>query len=960
MQDRQAAGSAAFARLGSEVRSALSERGFSTPTEPQKRAIPPLADGKHGLVIAPTGTGKTETAMLPVFDALVEQRSTASQTTSDDVAQADPRFGISALYITPLRALNRDMRERLEWWGETLDVEIDVRHGDTTDYQRQKQANDPPDVLVTTPETLQAMLTGSKLRKALEDVHHVVVDEVHELASAKRGAQLTIGMERLQELSGEFQRIGLSATVGDPAEVGKFLTGDRGCEIIEVDVGSKVDFRVHEPEITTEDERLAGELMTNPDIASHVRAIREIVETHDSTLIFVNTRQTAEALGSRFKELGANIGVHHGSLSKEARIDVEDRFKDGDLDALLCTSSMELGIDVGRIDHVVQYQSPREVARLLQRVGRAGHRMDEVSNGTIVTSNSDDALEAMAIARQAADGDVEPAHIHHASLDTVANQIVGLVMDFGEIDARRAYEIVTQAYPFRELDEETFKGVVRELQGNRLVWLNEEDDRIEKSGKTWLYFYANLSMIPDEQTYTVHDIASGSQIGTLDERFVVNFAEPGEVFIQRGEMWRIAEIDDDESRVNVSPIEDPGGEVPSWVGEEIPVPFEVAQEVGEMRAVVGPQFEREAPREGVAREFAKRYPTDQHTAESALAQLDRQAETDSPVPTADRIVVEFAAGKIVVNACFGHKVNETFGRVLSSLVGQRTGSSVGMDIDPYRIELDVPAKVDGHEVVEVLHETDPDHVGPLIELSLKHSDTLKFTLAQVAAKFGALNRWEGSGPVSMGRLLGALEDTPMYDEAVREVFHDDLAVDATADLLRGIQAGDIEIVSTGGRTPVGSGGRSSGRELLAPENADASVIKTVRERIENDRVILFCLHCQEWKRKTTVEKVNDQPKCVQCGSTRVAALNPWADEVVKAVRAEDKDEEQEKMTRRAYNAANLVQSHGKRAVIALAARGVGPQNAARIIAKLREDEDDFYRDILARERQYARTQAFWD
>ncbi len=945
MQDRQAVGSAAFARLGSEVRSALSERGFSTPTEPQKRAIPPLADGKHGLVIAPTGTGKTETAMLPVFDS---------------VAEAEPRFGISVLYITPLRALNRDMRERLEWWGKTLDIDIDVRHGDTTDYQRQKQANNPPDVLVTTPETLQAMLTGSKLRIALEDVHHVVVDEVHELASAKRGAQLTIGLERLQELSGEFQRIGLSATVGDPKEVGKFLTGNRGCEIIEVDAGSKVNFRVHEPEITEEDEQLGGKLMTNPDIASHVRAIRDIVETHDSTLVFVNTRQTAEALGSRFKELGTNIGVHHGSLSKEARIDVEDRFKAGKLDALLCTSSMELGIDVGRIDHVVQYQSPREVARLLQRVGRAGHRMDEVSNGTIVTSNEDDALEAMAIARRATDGDVEPAHIHHASLDTVANQIVGLVMDFGEIDARRAYEIVTRAYPFRDLDEETFKGVVREVQRNRLVWLNEEDDRIEKSGKTWQYFYANLSMIPDEETYAVHDIASGSQIGTLDERFVVNFAEPGEVFIQRGEMWRIAEIDDDESRVNVSPIEDPGGEVPSWVGEEIPVPFEVAQEVGEMRAVAGPQFEHGAPRTGVAKEFTNRYPTDQHTAESALSQLDRQAETDSPIPTADRIVVEFAVGKIVVNACYGHKVNETLGRMLSSLVGQRTGSSVGMDIDPYRIELDVPGKVDGHEVVAVLRETDPEHVGPLIELSLKHSDTLKFTLAQVAAKFGSLNRWEGRGPVSMGRLLGALEDTPMYDEAVREVFHDDLAVDATEEILRGLRDGDIEIVTTGGRTPIGSGGRSSGRELLAPENADASVIKTVKERIRNDRVLLFCLHCQEWKRKTTVEKVNDRPKCVNCGSTRVAALNPWADEVVKAVRSGDKDDEQEKMTRRAYNAANLVQSHGKQAVIALTARGVGPQNAARIIAKLREDEDDFYRDILARERQYARTQAFWD
>ncbi|WP_433630603.1 DEAD/DEAH box helicase [Halomicrococcus sp. NG-SE-24] len=955
MTDEQAVGFGAFAELGPEVRSALSERGFSTPTEPQRRAIPPLAAGENALVIAPTGTGKTETAMLPVFDAIVEHRST-----SDGGAEASPRFGISALYVTPLRALNRDMRERLEWWGQHLDLDIDVRHGDTTDYQRQKQANDPPDVLVTTPETLQAMLTGSKLRTALSDVHHVVVDEVHELASAKRGAQLSIGLERLVELAGEFQRVGLSATVGDPGEVGRFLTGDRGCEIVEVDVGSKVDFTVREPEIRPEDEDLAGELMTSPEIASHVRAIREIVATNDSTLIFVNTRQTAEALGSRFKELDANVGVHHGSLSKEARIDVEDRFKAGDLDGLLCTSSMELGIDVGRIDHVVQYQSPREVARLLQRVGRAGHRMDELSEGTILTAHPDDALEAMAIARRAAEGDVEPANIHHGSLDTVANQIVGLVMDFGDLDARRAYDVLTRAYPFRDLDEAQFKQVVRELQSNRLVWLDEEEDRLEKSGGTWQYFYANLSMIPDESTYEVHDVASGSQVGTLDERFVVNFAEPGEVFIQRGEMWRIVEIDGDEERVDVSPIEDPGGEIPSWVGEEIPVPRDVAQEVGEMRAVAGPQFERGAPREAVAREFANRYPADERTAGEALEQLDRQAEADAPVPTSERIVVEHAPRSVVVNACFGHKVNETLGRILSSLVGQRTGSSVGMEVDPYRIELDVPPKLDARAVVEELETTDPDHVGPLIELSLKRSDTLKFTLAQVAAKFGALDRRQGDRRMSMDRLLGALEETPMYDEAVREVFHDDLAVEAASDVLRRIRAGDVEVVSTGGHTPVGTGGRSSGRELLAPENADASVIETVRERIREDEVILFCLHCQDYERTTTVKRVSDQPTCPNCGSTRVAALNPWADEVVTAVRADEKDDEQEKMTERAYRAASLVQSHGKRAVVALAARGVGPHNAARIIAKLREDEDDFYRDILAQEREYARTQAFWD
>ncbi|MFB6179381.1 MAG: DEAD/DEAH box helicase [Halorientalis sp.] len=934
---------AAFAELGDAVRAALSAQGFQTPTEPQRRAIPPLVDGHNALIVAPTGTGKTETAMLPVIDAL----------------EGIDRFGVGALYVTPLRALNRDMRQRLDWWGETLGLDVDVRHGDTTDYQRQKQADDPPDVLVTTPETLQAMLTGKKLRRALEDVEHVVIDEVHELAASKRGAQLTIGLERLRELSGPFQRIGLSATVGDPTEVGRFLTGDRGCEIIEVDVGSDLDITVREPESTDEDERLANELMTNVDVASHVRAIDELVTDHESTLVFVNTRQTAEALGSRFKELGTDIEVHHGSLSKEARIEVEDRFKAGELSGLLCTSSMELGIDVGSIDHVVQYQSPRQVSRLLQRIGRAGHRRDEQSSGTVITTRPDDTFEALAIARQAVAGHVEPANIHHASLDTVANQIAGLVMDFGEISAMEAYQIVTRAYPFRNVGQGEFKQVVRELAGNRVVWLEEDDDMLEKRRGTWQYFYHNLSMIPDEATYSVTDMASGRQVGTLDEKFVVNFASPGEIFIQRGEMWRITEVDDEEEEVLVSPVEDPAGEVPSWVGQEIPVPYDVAQEVGEIRKVADGQLDGTVSVEAVARDLSRRYPADEHTIGEALTQLDRH---EAPMATDDTVLVESHGREVVLTAHFGHTINETLGRVLSALIGQRTGSSVGMEIDPYRIELEVPQGITVTDVLDTLRETDPEHVAGIIELSLKHADALKFKLAQVASKFGTLKNWQrgSAGGFGRGRLLDALEGTPVYDEALRELLHEELAVEAASDVLARIQSGEIGIETVSERTPVGLGGRSSGKELLAPENADASVIQTVRERIQNDRMLLFCLHCQDWKRKQTVEKIADQPTCPHCGSTRIAALNPWADEVLTAVKTDDKDEDQDKQTRRAYQSANLVQSHGKQAVVALAARGVGPHNAARIISKLREDEDEFYRDILTQERQYARTQSFWD
>jgi ATP-dependent Lhr-like helicase len=314
----------------------------------------------------------------------------------------------------------------------------------------------------------------------------------------------------------------------------------------------------------------------------------------------------------------------------------------------------------------------------------------------------------------------------------------------------------------------------------------------------------------------------------------------------------------------------------------------------------------------------------------------------------------------VVNSTNGHQVNETLGRLLAALVGQRTGSSVGMEVDPYRIAFEVPAKTRASTFVSVVEETDPEHVAALCELALKNSDTLKFTLAQVAAKFGTLKRYQGRGRFGGDRLLAALEDTPVFDEAVREVFHRDLAVDATAELLTRLGDGDRSLAVARERTPLGTSGRSSGRELLVPENADASVIDAVRERIRNDRVILFCLHCQEWRRETRVRRVPDRPECPECGATRVAALNPWDDEAVKAVRAPEKDDEQERLTERAYRSASLVQAHGKQAVIAMAARGVGPHNAARIISKLREDEDDFYRDILEQERQYARTQSFWD
>ncbi len=329
------------------------------------------------------------------------------------------------------------------------------------------------------------------------------------------------------------------------------------------------------------------------------------------------------------------------------------------------------------------------------------------------------------------------------------------------------------------------------------------------------------------------------------------------------------------------------------------------------------------------------------------------------MPTDETVVVESGAGEVVVNVCGGLQGNETIGRLLAALLGQQSGSSVGLEVDPYRVTLDVPRGIGAGDIHAVLEETDPDHVGPLLELSLEGSETLKFTLSHVAAKFGALKRWKGGDGVSLDRVMGALEDTPIYDEAVREVFHEILDVPRAGAILDAIQAGDVDLRAASQRTAIGTGGRQSGAELLTPENADASVIQTVKERIEDDEVRLVCLHCLEYDREMPVRRVPDQPQCPHCESTQIAALSPYAEEVVRAIRAEDKDEEQQHTTERAYRNASLVQGHGKQAVIALSGRGVGPENAARIINRHRESEADFYRDILEREREYARTKAFW-
>ncbi|MCS7131300.1 MAG: DEAD/DEAH box helicase, partial [Hadesarchaea archaeon] len=298
-----------FDELDERVLLAAKEFSLREPTKPQELAIPKILEGKHVLLIAPTGTGKTEAALLPIFSMCLSQ-------------QQPP--GIKILYIAPLRALNRDMLTRLTRWAEILGLSIAVRHGDTAVREREMQARRPPDMLITTPETLQAIIPGKRMKEHLKTVRWVIVDEVHELAEDKRGVQLSIGLERLVELAGEFQRVGLSATIGSPRKVAKFLAGSsRDVEIVDASGIKEMRILVECPTPTKSDIELSERLFTGPAMAARLRHLRELMDKHGSTLIFVNTREMAEILGSRLKLLDPSfsVEVHHGSLSKEVRIE---------------------------------------------------------------------------------------------------------------------------------------------------------------------------------------------------------------------------------------------------------------------------------------------------------------------------------------------------------------------------------------------------------------------------------------------------------------------------------------------------------------------------------------------------------------------------------------------------------------------------------------------------------------
>ncbi|MEM0049496.1 MAG: DEAD/DEAH box helicase [Candidatus Bathyarchaeia archaeon] len=954
-------GKNAFDMLARPIRKLIEKKGFKSPTEPQEKVIPKILDGKNVLLISPTASGKTEAAFLPVLHMLIQ------------MPKREP--GIKVLYITPLRALNRDMLERLEWWCNNLDIKLAVRHGDTDTNERSRQARSPPDVLITTPETLQSILAGRVMRRHLQSIRWVIVDEVHELADSKRGSQLALALERLRALAGDFQVIGLSATIGTPEKVAQFLVGNnRPVEIVKVPVARLMRIQILYPKPEPQDQELASMLFTHPEVAARLRVMRQLIEKHNSTLLFTNTRTISEILASRFKIWDVNfpVSIHHGSLAKPSRIAAERGLKEGELRGLVCTSSLELGIDVGRIDLVIQYMSPRQVTRLIQRVGRSGHRIGHMANGVIITMDSDDTLEAMVIGRRAYAEDLEPVDIPEKPLDVLAHQISALLLEKKRIRINEIYELYRRAYPYKDLSIDDINRVLEYMYNRfpRLAWVSFDDGVVLKprnSKSLFEYFFENLSMIPDEKHYLVIDKESDTAIGLLDEAFVAEYGKPGVKFIIRGSPWKILSIEGD--RIYVRSVDDPTGAIPSWVGEEIPVPFEVAQEVGLIRAFVEEKIKAGFDPNKIAAELSKRYPADEKTILDAIAETVEHVKLGYPVPTDRRIIVEEWEDFIILHCNFGSLTNRALVQILGHMLSEITGYSVIVQHDPYRVFIQTMEEIEPKSIIKIIYELkdyDERQVKEVLIKAVVKTGIFKRRLIHVARRFGAIQKDVDFESISLRNLVKSFEDTVIYEEALKEVFTKDLDLKNLVNVLGMIKRGEIQIIyaeTRGELTPIARVGIervSMKTDLIPPDRMRRILIESAKARLLSETRTFICTECWDYMEMITLKDLPDKPLCPKCGSPRLGILEADYEEAFPLIekKGEKLTKSEEYLKERANETAELITKYGKAAAIALSGKKLSLNDVKNILAKEKSISDKFFELIIEAERE-ALKRRFW-
>ena len=789
------------------------ERTFAAPTPAQALGWPVIATGAHTLIQAPTGSGKTLAAFLYAIDRLTPA----------------PGAGLRVLYISPLKALNYDVERNLRGplAGLQSQLRVAVRTGDTPQKERQAMLRNAPDILITTPESLFLLLT-SRGRELLRTVDTLILDEVHAVAGTKRGSHLSISVERLERLLDKpIQRIGLSATQRPLIEIGRFVSGGRPIELVDAGVAKELDLQIvvpledmrelsstatlSQPQYVSADSYITPGLeVGNQSIwPSIYPALLELVRAHRSTIVFVNNRRLAERLALRLNELAeAEVArAHHGSLAREQRMVIEDDLKAGRIPCLVATSSLELGIDMGAVDLVVQVESPKSVARGLQRIGRSGHTLDAVSKGRIFPKFRADLLESAVVVQCMRAGAIEETQIPRNPLDVLAQQIVGICAE-EEIEVAELHDLVRGAYPFADLSRVQLENVLDMLAGRypsdefaelrpRIVWDRTAGVVRGREGARRLAV-TNAGTIPDRGLFGVFLAGEGGgRVGELDEEMVYE-ARAGQVIMLGASSWRIEEITRD--RVLVSPAPGVPGAIPFWKGEGVGRPYELGEAIG--------RFSREllSMDDAGARERLSSN-LDERAANNLLAFLREQERSTGVVPSDRTVVVErfrdeIGDWRICILTPFGGRVHAPW----AMAVGARLRESLGIEVQSIWSD-------DG--IAFHLPDADSPPATDLLLLDAAELDELLLAEVGQTALFGARFRENAARALLIPRRRPG-ERTPLWQqrlkaqgllqvarkypsfpivlETYRECFQDVFDLPALKKLLHGLRARTIDLV----------------------------------------------------------------------------------------------------------------------------------------------------------------------
>jgi ATP-dependent helicase Lhr and Lhr-like helicase len=749
-----------------------------------------IASGAHTLIQAPTGSGKTLAAFLYAIDRLT----------------AAPAPGLRVLYVSPLKALNYDVERNLRGplAGLQSQLRVAVRTGDTPQKERQAMLREAPDILITTPESLFLLLT-SQARELLRSVETVVVDEVHAVAGTKRGAHLALSLERLERLAGPHQRIGLSATQRPLEEIGRFVSGARPIELVDAGAAKRLDLEIVVP---VEDMREPGAAREDGYDARSIwpsiyPALLELVRAHRSTIVFVNNRRLAERLALRLNELAGDevARAHHGSLAREQRVQIEEDLKAGRIPCLVATSSLELGIDMGALDLVVQVESPKSVARGLQRIGRSGHTLEAVSKGRIFPKFRADLLESAVVVQRMREGAIEETQIPRNPLDVLAQQIVAVCAE-EEIVIGELHALVRGAYPFADLSRVQLENVLDMLAGRypsdefaelrpRIVWDRTAGVVRGRPGARRLAV-TNAGTIPDRGLFGVFIVDGGGRVGELDEEMVYE-ARAGQVIVLGASSWRIEEITRD--RVLVSPAPGVPGAVPFWKGEGVGRPYELGAAIGKFsRALLAMQ--------------EPRVPDLDERAERNLVEFLREQERATGVVPSDRTVVverfrdEIGDWRVCILTPFGGRVHAPW----AMAVGAKLRESLGVDVQSIWSD-------DG--IAFHLPDADSPPATDLLVLAPEELDELVIAEVGQTALFGARFRENAARALLIPRRRPG-ERTPLWQqrlkaqgllqvarkhasfpivlETYRECLQDVFDLPALKKLLHGLRTREIDLV----------------------------------------------------------------------------------------------------------------------------------------------------------------------